>query len=207
MDPRKWKCAGIVIIAQTHSNIILVCSPLNRDLSESLVDDPNKNSDDATNESKKVTGVVTNQDYGSNATDEESPAETAAVTESTSTTDNAKPVSVTWKLNLVLSVICCFYAMSLTGWGSINSGGNAANPSAGSVGMWMIIASQWLVMALYLWTLVAPRLFPDREFSWCNDIYRWFYLARRYYVLGSLLVRNVEICAWVTVATGVMWSI
>ena len=57
---------------------ILICSPLNRDLSESLVDDPNKHSDDATNESKKVTGVVTNQDYGSNATDEESPAETAA---------------------------------------------------------------------------------------------------------------------------------
>lgn len=136
------------------------------DLSESLVDDPNKHSDDIPNQPKKVTGVVTNQNYGSNTTDEESPAETAAATESTSTTDNAnKSVSVTWKLNLVLAVISCFYAMSLTGWGSINSGGNAANPSAGSVGMWMIIASQWLVMALYLWTLVAPRLFPDREFS------------------------------------------
>lgn len=139
---------------------------LNRDLSESLVDDPKKHSDDTPNEPKKVTGVVTNLNYGSNTTDEESPAETATATESTSTTDNAnKPVSVTWKLNLVLAVISCFYAMSLTGWGSINSGGNAANPSAGSVGMWMIIASQWLVMALYLWTLVAPRLFPDREFS------------------------------------------
>lgn len=133
-------------------------------MSESLVDDPNKNND-TTNESKKVTGVVTNQNYGSN-TDEESPATEIAAAESTSeSNDGGKPASVTWKLNLILSVISCFYAMSLTGWGSINSGGNAANPSAGSVSMWMIIASQWLVMVLYLWTLVAPRLFPDRDFS------------------------------------------
>lgn len=110
-----------------------------------------------------MTGIVTNQDYGT-STDEEAPAP-AEVTQSTSDGSDNGGRQVTWKLNLVLSVISCFYAMSLTGWGSIQSGGNAANPSAGSVSMWMIIASQWLVMALYLWTLVAPRLFPNRDFS------------------------------------------
>ena len=39
------------------------------------------------------------------------------------------------------------------------------NPNVGRVGMWMVIGSQWFVMTLYMWTLVAPRLFPDREFS------------------------------------------
>lgn len=134
-----------------------------RDLSESLVKEPEQSAE--AGESKKVTGVVTNQDYGS-GTDEEAPAAAAVVTQSTSeSSEGGRKVSGTWKLNLVLSVISCFYAMSLTGWGSIQSGGNAANPSAGSVSMWMIIASQWLVMALYLWTLVAPRLFPGRDFS------------------------------------------
>jgi hypothetical protein len=130
-------------------------------LKESLVQEPEQSTE--AGESKKVTGVVTNQDYGT-GTDEEAPPAAAESTSSDSN-DGGKQVSVTWKLNLVLCVISCFYAMSLTGWGSIVSGGNAANPSAGSVSMWMIIASQWLVMALYLWTLVAPRLFPDRDFS------------------------------------------
>ena len=137
---------------------LLFCS----DLNESLVNE-DKQTDDA-GASKKVTGIVTGstQDYGS-GTDEEAPP---AVEEAeSSNSDGARQVSVTWKLNLILSVITCFYAMALTGWGSIQSGGNAANPSVGNVSMWMIIASQWFVMALYLWTLVAPRLFPDRDFS------------------------------------------
>ncbi|KAG5456593.1 MAG: serine incorporator/TMS membrane protein, partial [Olpidium bornovanus] len=35
----------------------------------------------------------------------------------------------------------------------------------GRVSMWMKAASSWLVALLYLWTLVAPVLFPDRTFS------------------------------------------
>jgi serine incorporator 1/3 len=110
-------------------------------------------------ESRKVTGVVTNQeDYGTH-NDEESPPETAE------SMDRSSCPPVTWKLNLVLAVISCFYAMALTGWGSIESGGTPANPDVGNISMWMIIASQWVVLVLYLWTLIAPRLFPDRDFS------------------------------------------
>jgi len=73
--------------------------------------------------------------------------------------------SNSWKINIILAVICCWYAMVLTSWGSIIAGGSVANPSAGNVSMWMMISSQWLILLLYLWTLVAPRLFPDRNFS------------------------------------------
>ena len=71
----------------------------------------------------------------------------------------------TWKLNIVLGLVSCFFAMALTSWGTIESGGDAANPDVGRVSMWIIIASQWLALLLYLWTLTAPRLFPDRDFS------------------------------------------
>jgi len=69
-----------------------------------------------------------------------------------------------WKLNIILAMISCWFSMAITGWGSIQTDGNQANPEVSSVSMWMIISSQWLVLLLYLWTLGAPKLFPDRDF-------------------------------------------
>ena len=136
---------------------LLPCIHVRSDQSESLVQE-NEEKKEA-EDSKKVTGVVTNQDYGTN-TDEGSPEEATEQKD-----EGRSGPTVTWKLNMVLAVISCFFAMALTGWGSIQSGGTPANPDVGEVSMWMIIASQWVVMTLYLWTLVAPRLFPDRDFS------------------------------------------
>jgi hypothetical protein len=76
-----------------------------------------------------------------------------------------------WKLNVVMALICCFVAMTLTGWGGVvvleqqESDQRAANPTVGRMNMAMIGISQWLAILLYVWTLAAPRLFPDREFA------------------------------------------
>ena len=71
-----------------------------------------------------------------------------------------------WKLNLVLVMISMWMPMVLTDWGSINvEGGVVSKPSAGETAMWMIVVAQWVALALYSWTLLAPRLFPDRDFS------------------------------------------
>jgi hypothetical protein len=78
-----------------------------------------------------------------------------------------------WKLNAILTLISCWIAMSLTGWGSIAdtieeegvSTHTAANPEIGKLNMVMIALSQWMALLLYAWTLLAPRLFPDRDFS------------------------------------------
>lgn len=76
-----------------------------------------------------------------------------------------------WKLNVVLALISCWVAMTLTGWGTIedaygDASMNAANPQVGRVNMAMIGISQWMAILLYIWTLVAPRLFPNRDFSY-----------------------------------------
>jgi len=71
----------------------------------------------------------------------------------------------TWKINVVLAFTCAWYAMVLTGWGSVDASGTPANPQADNVSVWIVIASQWCMYLIYTWTLVAPRLFPDREFS------------------------------------------
>lgn len=130
------------------------------DLSEALVDDSNG---EQPKEERKVTGIVTNKDYGTSG-DAEADTETSAPSESIA----EKPcggLSNSWKLNMILALVSCWYAMTLTGWGNIESGGTVYDPDVGRVSMWMIIASQWLVLFLYLWTLVAPRLFPGRDFS------------------------------------------
>jgi hypothetical protein len=107
---------------------------------------------------RKVGGIVTNDGYG--ATDGGDAEEVEDELE-----DVPDTFSNNWKLNLVLGTVSCWFSMAITAWGSIEDEGDAANPQVGKVSMWIIIASQWLCLTLYLWTLVAPRLFPDRDFS------------------------------------------
>jgi hypothetical protein len=73
-----------------------------------------------------------------------------------------------WKLNIVMALISCYVAMILTGWGTVDGldeNHNAANPTVGRWNMAILGLSQWLAIGLYAWTLVAPRIFPDRDFS------------------------------------------
>lgn len=78
---------------------------------------------------------------------------------------NARTFSNSWKLNLVLALVTCWFSMTLTGWGSIEASVSLENPDVSNVSMWMVISAQWLCIVLYVWSLVAPSLFPDRDFS------------------------------------------
>lgn len=117
--------------------------------------------------SKHVTGVVTNDDDKYGATDESGGEyKNGAISgDGANEIRDDGPVSETWKLDATLGLISCFIAMVLTGWGEISADGNAANPDKGKVSMWMIISAQWFCFFLYIWTITAPRLFPDRDFS------------------------------------------
>lgn len=50
-----------------------------------------------------------------------------------------------------------YMSMILTNWGTVAGHHSAAQ-------MWVSIASQWVSMALYGWTLIAPKCCPNREF-------------------------------------------
>jgi hypothetical protein len=115
-------------------------------------------------------GGPVNEDHEASLTDAEEARPVGGVVvnnEDTEAADTASPKSFNnaWRLNAVLALVCCWYAMTLTGWGSIENRGDVSNPDAGAVSMWMLIVSQWIALLLYLWTLIAPRLFPDRDFS------------------------------------------
>ncbi len=114
-------------------------------------------------ENKKVGGVVLDSGYGSS----DSPHSEAAIENERhdEKNNNSPSFGSSWKLNAVLALVCCWYAMALTSWGAVERSGDIANPAAGEVSMWMVIVSQWVCLALYLWTLVAPAMFPNRDFS------------------------------------------
>ena len=37
--------------------------------------------------------------------------------------------------------------------------------NVGWTSVWVKVVSQWVTAALYMWTLVAPLVLPDRDFS------------------------------------------
>lgn len=111
-------------------------------------------------------GVVLSLNNNENETkDSARPTSSTPLNPNIEYSGNTKHSRTTYKINLILLLVSFWFSMALTSWGAIQKGGNIANPSVGVVSSWMIIASQWLMYLLYLWTLLAPRLFPDRDFS------------------------------------------
>jgi hypothetical protein len=61
-------------------------------------------------------------------------------------------------------IAACYLSMLLTNWGSVSDNSTGAI-DVGWPAVWIKMASQWVTLALYTWTLLAPSLMPDRDFS------------------------------------------
>lgn len=70
-----------------------------------------------------------------------------------------------WKFNVVLVLITMYWCMTLTNWGDSGGDSSGSSPMAGKISLWMNITASWISIALYTWTMVAPWIFPDRDFS------------------------------------------
>ncbi|KAJ0000250.1 hypothetical protein NQD34_012092 [Periophthalmus magnuspinnatus] len=62
-----------------------------------------------------------------------------------------------------LCLASLYIMMTLTNWYQPDTTTQAMQDSMPAV--WVKISSSWLGLALYLWTLIAPLIFPDRDFS------------------------------------------
>jgi hypothetical protein len=56
-----------------------------------------------------------------------------------------------------------YMAMMLTNWES--STGHSASVQDGLVNMWVKVISEWVAAGIFLWTLIAPTVLPDRDFG------------------------------------------
>eukprot|EP00310_Coccolithus_braarudii_P018553 CAMPEP_0183353442 /NCGR_PEP_ID=MMETSP0164_2-20130417/33256_1 /TAXON_ID=221442 /ORGANISM="Coccolithus pelagicus ssp braarudi, Strain PLY182g" /LENGTH=427 /DNA_ID=CAMNT_0025526111 /DNA_START=11 /DNA_END=1294 /DNA_ORIENTATION=- len=68
-----------------------------------------------------------------------------------------------WTYHLVMLLLSMYMSMLLTNWGQSND--DATLHSSGVASAWVQLGSSWLCSLIYFWTLVAPALFPDRDFS------------------------------------------
>jgi len=78
-----------------------------------------------------------------------------------------------WIFHFIMMLAAVYLAMLLTDWGSnpdpsvtnTTSATSDGAPTEGKTSMWVKTISQWLANLLYIWTLCAPRVFPDRDFD------------------------------------------
>ncbi|XP_053600777.1 probable serine incorporator isoform X3 [Plodia interpunctella] len=71
-------------------------------------------------------------------------------------------VAYSWTFfHIVFALATLYIMMTLTNW--FNPSSELAKTNVAS--MWIKITSSWVCVGLYVWTLVAPMVFPDREFN------------------------------------------
>jgi hypothetical protein len=69
-----------------------------------------------------------------------------------------------WSFHLVMVLASFYLAMMLTGWGSETTS-KINNTDASKESLWIKIASVISIFVLYIWTLIAPKVCANRDFS------------------------------------------
>lgn len=73
-------------------------------------------------------------------------------------------IAYNWSFfHLMFALATLYVMMTLTNWYKPNSSLETLNSNTAS--MWVKIISSWLCLAIYNWSLVAPILLPNRDFS------------------------------------------
>lgn len=73
-------------------------------------------------------------------------------------------VAYSWSFFHVMFALASLYVMmTLTSWNEPSA--SVADTHDNSSSMWVKMISSWLCSGLYIWTLVAPLILPDRDFS------------------------------------------
>ncbi|KAI8429971.1 hypothetical protein MSG28_000427, partial [Choristoneura fumiferana] len=71
-------------------------------------------------------------------------------------------VAYPWTFFHVVFALATLYSMmTLTNWYNPSSQLSKENIAS----MWIKITSSWLCIGIYIWTMIAPAIFPDRDFS------------------------------------------
>jgi len=66
---------------------------------------------------------------------------------------------------IVFILISCYYGMVLTNWATLQNSDSINNPKTGTASFWLQASAQWICLLLYVWALLAPKIFPDRDFG------------------------------------------
>lgn len=82
--------------------------------------------------------------------------------------DSDAPVDVEYNytffhLSFVMGAM--YIGMLMTNWSVIGGDGSTLNIDSGMASVWVKIATGWIAILLYGWTIFAPKILADRDFS------------------------------------------
>jgi len=66
--------------------------------------------------------------------------------------------------HFIMVLASMYSGMLLTNW-AVDLTDTSRTFNLGKQNMWVNIITQWVIFALYLWTLLAPTLLPNRDFG------------------------------------------
>lgn len=69
-----------------------------------------------------------------------------------------------WSFYLIMLFASMYMSMLLTDWGTKTVQAPKADDNSAMASMYVKIAAQWVTLALFAWTLIAPAVLKDREF-------------------------------------------
>lgn len=71
-----------------------------------------------------------------------------------------------WVFHLIMAAGGLYLAMVMTNWGyATEDGEQSVAVEASDIAMWVRVACQFAIHAIYAWILAAPLCFPDRDFG------------------------------------------
>jgi hypothetical protein len=74
------------------------------------------------------------------------------------------PISYNYAFfHLIFALASMYIAMLMTGWGAVEQERDRLD--VGWTSVWVKTAAEWVTGLLYSWTLIAPAMFPDRDFG------------------------------------------
>lgn len=78
--------------------------------------------------------------------------------------DDYAPISYNYSFfHLIFALASMYIAMLMTGWGAVEQEKDRLD--VGWTSVWVKTAAEWVTAVLYSWTLIAPAMFPDRDFG------------------------------------------
>ena len=80
--------------------------------------------------------------------------------------DEREGVTYNWSLfHIMFGLATLYVMMTLTNWYSPGASQGIQSISANMAAVWVKAISAWLCFGIYMWTLIAPVVLPDRDFS------------------------------------------
>jgi hypothetical protein len=71
-----------------------------------------------------------------------------------------------WVFDAIMCLAGMYLAMLVTNWGDPKAANSpAGNPELSEASMWVRIGTQFAIHVIFLWTIVAPLCFPNRDFG------------------------------------------